>query len=287
MLLRDRAPAKVNLTLHVLGRRADGYHELESLVAFAGCAADALTLEPGAGLSLSAVEGPFADAAGEGGDNLVLKAARAAAARIPGVTLGRFSLVKRVPVAAGLGGGSADAGAALRLIARANGLAADDPRLFEAAAETGSDVPVCLRSRACLMSGRGERVAPVDLPPTPAVLMNPLRAVSTADVFRALGLKPGEAHPMLLQGAGAEWSDVRERIARGRNDLEAAAVKIAPEIGAGLVLLASQTGCRTVRMTGSGATVFGLFDEPRTARRAARALGLMAPGWWVRSTMLR
>ncbi|MFD1703812.1 4-(cytidine 5'-diphospho)-2-C-methyl-D-erythritol kinase [Methylopila henanensis] len=285
MLLRERAPAKVNLTLHVRGRRADGYHELDSLVAFAGCAADLVTLVPGPGLSL-AVSGPFGDAAGPDEDNLVIRAARAAAERVEGLVLGAFTLVKRVPVAAGLGGGSADAAAALRLLAQANSLSPDDPRLVDAAAAAGSDVPACLRSRAARMEGRGERLTAVALAPQPAVLMNPLRPVGTAEVFRALGLAPGET--FVAPGpAGPAPGDPEAEIARGRNDLEAPAVRIAPEIGAGLVLLASQHGCRGVRMSGSGATVFGLFSTAQEARRAARALGAAAPGWWVRSTMLR
>lgn len=281
MLLRERAPAKVNLTLHVLGRRADGYHELDSLTAFAGCAADALTLDPAAPYGLT-VDGPFATPAGDGDDNLVLKAARALAGRVDGLTLGAFALTKRIPVAAGLGGGSADAAAALRLLAQLNDLASDDPRLLDAAAEAGSDVPVCLRSRAARMTGRGEVVTPVQIAPTPAVLMNPLRPAPTADVFRALGLAPGET-----RDGDAPPEDVGSWIARGRNDLEAAAVRIAPEIAAGLLMLASQTGCRTARMSGSGATVFGLFGSAQEARRAARALAKAAPGWWVRSTILR
>ncbi|GLK54138.1 4-diphosphocytidyl-2-C-methyl-D-erythritol kinase [Methylopila capsulata] len=281
MPLRERAPAKVNLTLHVLGRRDDGYHDLDSLTAFAGCAADALTLEPAAPFGLT-VDGPFARPAGDGDDNLVLKAARALAARVDGLALGGFALTKRIPVAAGLGGGSADAAAALRLLAQLNGLANDDPRLLDAAAEAGSDVPVCLRSRAARMTGRGEVVTPVEIAPTPAVLMNPLRPAPTAEVFRALGLAPGET-----RDGDAPPDDVAAWIARGRNDLEAAAVRIAPEIAAGLLMLASQTGCRTARMSGSGATVFGLFGSPQEARRAARALAKAAPAWWVRSTMLR
>src|SRR5713101_1716736 len=141
----EAAPAKVNLTLHVLGRRADGYHEIESLVAFAGVG-DALTFTPGRALALS-VDGPTASASGDIADNLVLKAARALAERVEGLEMGAFALSKRLPVAAGLGGGSADAAAALRLLARANRIAADDPRLMQAAQATGADVPVCLDPR--------------------------------------------------------------------------------------------------------------------------------------------
>jgi 4-diphosphocytidyl-2-C-methyl-D-erythritol kinase len=331
MMLRARAPAKVNLTLHVLGRRADGFHELDSLVAFAGCAADALSLEPGAALSLSSVDGPFAAAAGAGDDNLVLKAARAAAERIEGLRLGAFSLTKRIPVAAGLGGGSADAAAALRLIAEANALAPDDPRLAEAAAATGSDVPACLASRACRMTGRGEEVSPVDLPPLAAVLANPLQAVSTAGIFRALGLSPGAPLSLLaaagrvapadrpesggvlgmeldvevfaqsgadptrpgfarppspLQGEGF-LSPILDAVVSGRNDLEPPASSLLPAIRVGLAALGAAEGCRLARMSGSGATVFGLFDDSGAARRAARSLRRRLPGWWVMPTMLR
>src|SRR5215472_2960863 len=150
----EKAPAKVNLTLRVLGRRADGYHDIESLVAFAGVG-DALTFTPSGALAL-AVGGPTAAAAGDVADNLVLKAARALGERVEGLKLGRFTLSKRLPVSAGLGGGSADAAAALRLLARANRLAPDDPRLMQAARNTGADVPVCLDPRARLMRGIGD-----------------------------------------------------------------------------------------------------------------------------------
>lgn len=282
MLLRTRAPAKVNLTLHVLGRRHDGFHDLDSLVAFAGCAADGLTFEPGAPLSL-AVDGPFASAAGEGSDNLVLKAARALSERVPGVRLGRFSLTKRIPVAAGLGGGSADAAAALRLIAQANGLAGDDPRVTAAAAATGSDVPACLLSRAARMSGRGEAVDPLDrFEPIAAILLNPLKPVSTPEIFRRLGLAPGGRTDM-----DAPDGNGRAAIFDGRNDLEPPARAILPEISEGLEALGATEGCRLARMSGSGATVFGIYDDSRAARRAARAIRAMLPGWWATPTMLR
>lgn len=283
-MLRARAPAKVNLTLHVLGRRADGFHELESLVAFAGCAADVVALEPGGGLHLGGVDGPFAEAAGPGEDNLVLKAARAAAERIEGLTLGAFFLTKRIPVAAGLGGGSADAGAALRLIAEANGLARDDERLVAAAEATGSDVPVCLFSRAAFMSGRGEGVAPVELQQLPAVLANPLQGLSTAQVFRSLGLAPGERREVDAAGSQAGHS---RSVERGRNDLEPPARALLPAVAEGLEALAATEGCRLSRMSGSGATVFGLYHDQRAARRAARELARSLPGWWIRPSLLR
>src|SRR5262252_7808990 len=185
----EKAPAKVNLTLRVIGRRADGYHEIESLVAFADVG-DTLTFSPGGALALS-VAGPTAAAAGQIADNLVLKAARALAERVERLKLGGFALSKRLPVAAGLGGGSADAAAALRLLARANGLAPDDPRLFAAARESGADVPVCLEARARVMRGIGDVLSPpLDFPGLPALLVNPGVAVPTRDVFAALGLAP-------------------------------------------------------------------------------------------------
>ncbi len=289
MLLRARAPAKVNLTLHVLGRRADGFHELDSLVAFAGCAADALTLETGRALALGAVGGPFAAAAGPDGDNLVLKAARAAQERIEGLTLGRFSLTKRIPVAAGLGGGSADAGAALRLIAEANGLRPDDPRLVEAAEATGSDVAVCLVSRAAMMRGRGESVTPVAMAPVAAVLANPLKPLSTVAVYKALKLAAGEAFDGAPSPVPAEGGvdGALDAVARGRNDLEPPACAFEPAVRVGISALGASEGCRLARMSGSGATVFGLFDDLRAARRASRALAAALPGWWLRPTTLR
>src|ERR1700748_1617207 len=187
----EKAPAKVNLTLRVIGRRADGYHEIESLVAFAGVG-DALTFTPGSAVALS-VGGPTAAAAGEIADNLVLKAARALAERVERLKLGRFTLSKRLPVAAGLGGGSADAAAALRLLARANDLAPDDPRLMQAARATGADVPVCLDPRPRFMRGIGDVLSdPLDLPRLFAVLLNPGVSVATKDVFAALAVPAAE-----------------------------------------------------------------------------------------------
>src|SRR6476646_7172746 len=182
--------AKINLTLRVVGRRVDGYHDLESVVAFADCA-DRLSLTPGSELNLTTT-GPLARDCGETSDNLVLKAARLLGERVADLKLGDFTLDKVLPVAAGIGGGSADAAAALRLLARANGLAIDDPRLIEVAQLTGADVPVCLASRACVMTGVGETLLPLSLPTMPCVLVNPRVPVTTRDVFEALGLRNGE-----------------------------------------------------------------------------------------------
>jgi 4-diphosphocytidyl-2-C-methyl-D-erythritol kinase len=191
--LTTRARAKINLTLRVLGRRADGYHELESLVAFAGTG-DALSLDPGPQLTLT-IDGPRGQGLPVDDSNLILRATRALEAETGPLRTGAFHLVKRLPVASGIGGGSADAAAALRLLARLNGLSPDDPALPRAAAATGADVPVCLASRARIMAGIGERLGPpLALPPLFALLVNPGVPVETAPVFKALGLQPGQPH---------------------------------------------------------------------------------------------
>src|ERR1700721_1587663 len=166
-MLIEEARAKVNLSLRVVGRRVDGYHDLESLVAFADCA-DPLSLTPGSSLDLKTI-GPLAGACGEAADNLVLKAAQLLGERVPDLKLGDFTLDKLLPVAAGIGGGSADAAAGLRLRGGGDGLAVDDPRLIEVAKLTGADVPVCLASRACVMTGVGETLQPLSLPNMPCV----------------------------------------------------------------------------------------------------------------------
>jgi 4-diphosphocytidyl-2-C-methyl-D-erythritol kinase len=279
----EKAPAKVNLTLRVVGRRADGYHDIESLVAFAGVG-DALTFTPGGALALN-VGGPTAAAAGEIADNLVLKAARALAERVDRLKLGQFALSKRLPVAAGLGGGSADAAAALRLLARANGLTPDDPRLMQAARATGADVPVCLNPRPRFMRGIGDVLSdPLDLPRLFAVLLNPNVAVATKDVFAALAV-PTSGHtasPTICTGAPALLAE----IASGGNDLEGPAIELEPTIAEALAVLRKLPGCRLARMSGSGATCFALFDSMDAAREAARRLRVGYPGWWVRATRL-
>jgi 4-diphosphocytidyl-2-C-methyl-D-erythritol kinase len=277
----EKAPAKVNLTLHVLGRRADGYHEIESLVGFADVG-DALTFSSGGALAL-AVGGPTGPAAGDVADNLVLKAARALAERVADLKLGRFSLSKRLPVAAGLGGGSSDAAAALRLLASANGIARDDPRLMQAAVATGADVPVCLDPRTRRMGGIGEILSdPLDLPRLPAILVNPGVAVSTRDVFAALRLPPIAPAAQAGRPAGT----LLDEIANGRNDLEAPAIELEPAIAELLAVLGRLPGCRLARMSGSGATCFGLFESTRAATAAGRTLRVGYPGWWVRATVI-
>jgi 4-diphosphocytidyl-2-C-methyl-D-erythritol kinase len=334
-----RARAKINLSLHVLGRREDGYHELESLVAFAG-AGDELSLMAGDRLSLT-ISGPM----GEGllypsprrkrgeweapmvvnDDNLVLRAALNLAALVPGLRLGAFHLVKRLPVASGIGGGSADAAAALRLLAQANGMARDDSRLFEAARATGADVPACLISRSLIMRGAGETLERISPPQLFAVLVNPGVAVPTAAVFGELGLGRGEALPLRQPASvegrpiAASWSglsrpstssgpfkkdvDGRDkpdhdgegvadgaaflaRLATLRNDLEPPAIRIAPVIGEVLGALRNQAGCRLARMSGSGATCFAIFDDCRASAAAGKRIARAHPGWWVKPTAL-
>ncbi|MDE2365178.1 MAG: 4-(cytidine 5'-diphospho)-2-C-methyl-D-erythritol kinase [Hyphomicrobiales bacterium] len=284
-----RAPAKINLTLHVLGRRADGYHELESLVAFAG-ACDHLRFSPDAGLSLQ-VDGPTAGAAGAGHENLVLRAARNLQERVAGLRVGAFRLTKYLPVAAGVGGGSSDAAAALRLLAAENGIGLDDPRVLEAACATGADVPVCLDPHARMMTGAGETLGDsLGFAPVPAVLVNPRVAVETRAVFAKLGLTAGQScgfgkHPQIEGGMAHDA--LIAALKKGRNDLEDPAGVIAREVMDVLAVLAAARGVTIARMSGSGATCFALFAEPRQAARAAGTIRRGHPGWWVRPTLLR
>ncbi len=283
----EPAPAKVNLTLRILGKRADGYHDLESLVVFAGLA-DRVRLTLDAALGLD-VDGPTAAAAGEVADNLVLRAVRELIGRTDGLRCGRFALTKHIPVAAGLGGGSSDAAAALRLIMRVNGIAADNARVMDAARATGADVPVCLDPRPRVMRGIGEVLsAPLDLPPLPAVLVNPGVPVPTRDVFGKLGLAPGEARGAATE---IEAGQLRSREAllaylkSQPNDLEAPAIAIQPVIVEVLAAIAREHDCLLARMSGSGATCFGLFASEGAATAAAQVLASAHPAWWVAPTM--
>ena len=292
-VLSDEACAKVNLTLRVNGRRADGYHDLESVVAFADCA-DRLTLTPGSNLDLKML-GPLAQACGDTSDNLVLKAARLLAERVPGMKAGSFSLDKVLPVAAGIGGGSADAAAALRLLAQLNGLAFDDPRIIEVAQLTGADVPVCVNSRSCVMTGVGETLQPLSLPKIPCVMVNPGVPVATKDVFKALGLRNGEllvgATDVLLRDRSwpdeeASLEDWVEALAASSNDLEAPAMRVQPVIGKVIAALNATNGAWLARMSGSGATCFAIYENTAEAGRAAEKLRRDHPAWWVHSGTL-
>jgi len=283
-----RAKAKINLSLHINGRRSDGYHELESLVAFAGIG-DNLTFEPNSELSL-VISGPFASFCGEPEANLIIRAALAFQSHFGDVELGKFHLIKRLPVASGMGGGSADAAAALRLLASTHAISIDDPRLLAAAREVGADVPVCLISQARMMRGAGERLdKPLKLPPLFAVLVNPAIPVSTAAVFAKIGLRQGEmqilaAHPEIIE---TDFDQTVRLLKKSRNDMEDAASVIAPVIGHVLSVLLAARGCRLARMSGSGATCFALFESCRQAAVAAKVIRRDHPGWWVKATVLR
>lgn len=281
----SRAPAKVNLTLRVGRRRPDGLHEIDSLVVFSNIA-DELSLDPSRPRDLEML-GPLRADCGPAADNLVLKAAAALAARVFDLKIGRFSLIKRIPVAAGLGGGSADAAAALRLLAEANGLASDDPRLLDAASATGADVPVCLDPRPRLMRGAGEVLsAPLPLPPLAAVLVNPGVALPTRDVFDAFDRAQAGQTPQPGPPSFNARDELVAFVQTQPNDLEAAAISLQPAIGDALSALRGLPSCLLARMSGSGATCFGLFDTQAAASSAAGQLRAAHADWWIEETTL-
>jgi 4-diphosphocytidyl-2-C-methyl-D-erythritol kinase len=276
--LVEQAPAKINLTLRVLGRRLDGYHDLESLVAFADLA-DTLTLQPG-GTGALGISGPYAAACGNAADNLVLKALAALRQCVDGLTAGHFRLEKKLPVAAGIGGGSADAAAALRLLARLNGIALDNPRLTIAALMVGADVPVCLEANARIMRGIGERLsAPLELPALPAVLVNPGVPLATRDVFAKFAVAPGG--PESLGDVPSGFDALIEFLARHGNDLTDAAIACVPAIADVLDALRALPGVRLARMSGSGPTCFALFGSRDEAAAAAQRLTAAHKDWWI------
>lgn len=283
------APAKVNLFLHAGSPRADGYHPLESLVAFADCG-DELTLAADAEDFTIRIDGPFVNAAGDPDQNLVLKAARALRERIPGVGGGQFHLTKNLPAGAGLGGGSADAAAALRLLANANAIDPADPRIFAAAKATGADVPVCLARTARVISGIGEILSePVPIPPLSAVLVWPGVPTSTPAVYRAFD---ADGAAPALSGIGAK--DIpRERgpfldfLARQRNDLMKAAWRATPEIAEADAALRASDHALLVRMSGSGSAVFAIYENDAHAKEGASVVKARYPQWWVMPATLR
>lgn len=286
-LLTEQAPAKINLTLNILGRRADGYHELSSLVVFARDVADRVILDTSLDASRPcslSVSGPYAHAIE--GQNLVSKVIAAIRLAHPSVVLGAFELVKNLPVASGVGGGSADAAAALRLIQRANPdlrAAINWPAL---AAQAGADVAVCLQCQPAMMSGIGETLRPVSvLPRLTAVLVNPMAVVpgnKTAQVFAALGAPPLASDKKTLPVpvlAGREA--VLDYMLGEPNSLTAAACKVVPVIATVLAALGASPGCRIARLSGAGPTCFGLFDHADGADEAAHELRNRYPAWWV------
>ena len=279
----DRAEiayAKINLALHVRRRRDDGYHDIETIFAFAEHG-DVITAEPGpARLTLT---GPFAPAlAGEDvEDNLVMRAARALCALTGDTTPPAIALDKRLPVAAGIGGGSADAAAVLRLLCRDRGIAADDPRIMALAADLGADVPACVRSVTLRGDGRGDALEAVEatgLTGLPLLLVNPGVALPTGPVFAAWDRQD--------RGALATGDPLAAALA-GRNDLELPALGLRPVIGDAVALLAVQPGIILARMSGSGATCFALFDSDKSRDAADQAIAARHPDWWRLASRLR
>ncbi|WP_108681421.1 4-(cytidine 5'-diphospho)-2-C-methyl-D-erythritol kinase [Methyloceanibacter sp. wino2] len=303
MRTRDIAWAKLNLTLEVLGRREDGFHELRSLVAFAGVGdtLEFISARHGTPKLVSEhagsqnhsetfgldVEGPFAQAL-EGG-NLILEAAQAARARFPALSPGTFRLVKTLPVAAGLGGGSADAAAALRLLMQTSDGTVGTDDIAALAPDLGSDVAVCLRSAPAFMTGRGEIVAPVSgFPQCGVLLVNPGVELATAAVYGALDAAPLKAPPQEAPPPdfGADFEVLIAYASARANDLQPAALKLAAEIESVLSKLQELAGARLVRLSGSGATCFAVFASPREALRAAILLAEQEPEWWITAGIL-
>ena len=293
MRIRDIAWAKLNLTLEILGRRDDAFHELRSLVAFASVGDTLEFVSEPAGSHERAetfaldVEGPFARALQ--GANLILEAAQTARARFPALSPGQFRLVKTLPVAAGLGGGSADAAAALRLLMQTSDGAVDADDIAALAPELGSDVAVCLRSAPALMTGRGESVEFVTgFPPCGVVLVNPGMELATAAVFGALRAAPLRTPPEPVQPPDFDGSfEALIAYASARaNDLEPAALTLAPQIHTVLSKLHDLPGVRLVRLSGSGATCFAVFATPREALRGAILAVEQEPDWWITAGIL-
>lgn len=272
-MITEFAPAKINLCLHVTGQRPDGYHLLDSLVAFADVG-DRISCTPSDRLTLT-ITGPQAGSLPVSDDNLVLRAARAMD------VVAAISLEKCLPVASGIGGGSADAAATLRALARM-GRAVPEA---SAVLALGADVPVCLSGKPLRMQGVGEVLTPLPpLPETHLVLVNPHVAVATPAVFRALPSKVNPALPDVP--AFANVNALANWLAGQRNDLEAPAILVAPVIAEVKAALAAQSGCLLARMSGSGATCFGIFADAGSAQAAARALCATHPDWWVEPTRL-
>jgi 4-diphosphocytidyl-2-C-methyl-D-erythritol kinase len=275
-----RARAKVNLWLKVIGRRADGYHLLESLIAFTDLF-DEIEAERASRLTLT-LEGPLASALkDEGGDNLVLKAARLLGQRAGVTPCAALRLTKRIPIAAGLGGGSADAAATLQALRDLWQVALPREALFDLAAELGADVPMCLAGRAALATGVGEHLAPAPaLPPCAILLVNPNLALPTPAVFKARRGGFSEALPL------DAWTDLRsfiEALAGRGNDLTAAAVELCPAVADVLAVLRTSDGALHSAMSGSGASCFALYDSVERARRAA---GHLPTSWWFHAGRL-
>jgi 4-diphosphocytidyl-2-C-methyl-D-erythritol kinase len=282
--VRVHAPAKINLCLHVGARRTDGFHELESLVAFTEFG-DELGFVLGRFNALSmSIHGPFADSLSGNGDNLILKAARLLAETVSVTPRVQIALNKCIPVASGVGGGSADAAAALRGLAQLWNVRLPAVRMLDIAAAIGSDVPVCLGSEVAWMEGRGERVRPLPkLPPTAMVLVNPNVQVSTADVFRRLDKRRGTGSSAPA-ASFADTASLARYLETTSNDLEAPAIQIAPVIGEVLEELKRLPGVLFARMSGSGATCFALMENSKSADAGAGRVLERHPNWWAIAT---
>ncbi|MFM9889470.1 MAG: 4-(cytidine 5'-diphospho)-2-C-methyl-D-erythritol kinase [Rickettsiales bacterium] len=273
-----RAPAKVNLFLHITGRRADGYHLLESLVAFTQVA-DTLEAEMAPELSLT-VEGPFAGDAGGGGDNLVLKAARLLQQHTATQSGAALRLSKNIPVGGGLGGGSADAAAALKLLNQLWNLSLPDAQLLALAPQLGADVAMCLNGSSAIARGIGDELEPVSLPPMHAVLVHPRVPLLTKDVYGALATKT-----VFEQRVDARSANTLHWLRATENDLEAPALMVQPMVAQVLAALRS-TSPQLARMTGSGACCFGLYADSVAAHKAAAFIAQANPEWWCVPTVI-
>jgi 4-diphosphocytidyl-2-C-methyl-D-erythritol kinase len=287
MSIREIARAKVNLTLSVLGRRPDGYHEIESLVAFADVG-DVVDLMPGPRGPVSC-GGPFA--AGIVGENLLERALDLLGGLDAGLGLGAVRLEKNLPVAAGLGGGSADAAALLRAVRRANPQGAGAIAWHEVAARLGADVPICLAGVPAVIRGVGERIEPLGvhgLPAMAAVLANPGLPLATADVYRALAAPPVGANPSPPRAFGGplDIGDLAALMRERGNELEPPATALLPAVAKVKAALAAQPGCLHAAMSGSGPTCFAIFVDAAAAARAAVALAAANPRWWIAATQL-
>lgn len=286
-LVAEEAPAKINLTLRVAGRRADGYHELRSLVVFADIG-DRLTARSADDITL-VLNGAFAPALQGEDDNLVLRAARALRDATGFKGGAHLMLEKNLPVASGIGGGSADAAAALRALIRLWHVTPEPEALTRLALSIGADIPVCLQSKPAMMWGRGENLAFLDrLPRFWLVLVNPGVAVSTAAVFRGLSA-PALAGPPDSPAlpSFASLDELVSWLKDEGNDLESPARELAPEIDDVLASLGSTVDCRLARMSGSGATCFAVYPQEDAAREAVHVLKAAHPAWWVETAAVR
>lgn len=282
--IRVAAPAKINLYLHILGKRPDGYHLLESLVAFTAFG-DEITVAPADGLNFEAA-GPYAGALGDAADNLVLRAAQSLAAELGLATGAAITLEKNLPVAAGIGGGSSDAAATLAALTKLWSVDLDEETMNRIGLSLGADVPVCRYGRTAHMTGIGETVLPgPSLPPCGILLVNPNLPLSTARVF---GARSGPfSVPDPVERTPATVADLADALTGRRNDLAPAAIGLQPAIADVLAALDAATGCRLSRLSGSGPTCFGIFDDADGAELAATEIAANHPDWWVCPTRLK